>query len=64
MKKMGEKQMKRMTLKEACAYLESATILESIDHGHTITHFGTNADGVWFVMENDCLGKTYIYETM
>ena len=51
-------------LGQAADYLEGATIERTHDAGHVVAHVGRNAEGVHFVMVNDCLGNTALIESM
>jgi len=56
--------MKTLTMQQAADYLESAIIERTQDTGHALTHIGTNAAGVPFVLVNDYTGKTVVTEAM
>lgn len=56
--------MKTMTLQQTADYLEAATIEQTLDRGHAITHIGTNAAGISFVLVNDYTGQTVVSEAM
>lgn len=56
--------MKTMTMQQAADYLETATITRTQDAGHAVTHIGTNAAGVPFVLVNDYTGQTVVTEAM
>lgn len=56
--------MQSLTLGQAADYLVGATIELTHDARHVITHVGRNADGVHFVMVNDCHGNTALIESM
>lgn len=56
--------MKQLTMQQTADYLEAATIMHSHDAGHAITHVGTNAAGVSFVLVNDYTGQTVVTESM
>lgn len=53
--------MQHLTLEQAVDFMESATIEQSIDTGHTIIHIGNagTADSpARFVLMNDMYGRT------
>lgn len=54
--------MKTLTMQQTADYLEGATIQHTHDSGHAVTHIGTNAAGVRFVLVNDCSGQTVVTE--
>jgi len=54
--------MRNLTLEQLAGYLESATIEQSLDAGHAITHIGRNEFGVRFVLVNDCFGNSVVSE--
>jgi|GEM_PF-2405375 len=54
--------MRFLSLDETAAYLEAATIEQSIDKGHCFVHIGLNAMGGKFVMMNDAQGDTVVTE--
>lgn len=54
--------MKTLTMQQAADYLEDAIIERTHDAGHAVTHTGTNAVGVPFVLVNDYTGKTVVTE--
>lgn len=56
--------MKTLTMQQAADYLESAIIEHTHDAGHALTHIGTNAAGVPFVLVNDYTGQTVVTEAM
>lgn len=56
--------MKLIDLAETAAYLETATIEQSIDTGHAIVHTGKNIAGVGFVLVNNYIGDTVLTESM
>lgn len=55
--------MQKLTLEQAANYLEGAIIEHTHDTGDTIIHVGRNAEGVRFVLANDCFGETSIVES-
>ncbi len=55
--------MKKMSMRKAAAYLETATIIEEIDTRHAIVVIGRNAAGARFVMVNDSFGKVILSES-
>lgn len=56
--------MRQLTMAQAASYLAAATIEHTHDTGHAITHTGTNALGVRFVLVNDCTGQTVLTESL
>ena len=56
--------MKAMTLQQTADYLEAANIDHTLNSGHAITHIGTNAAGVPFVLVNDYPGQTVVTEAI
>lgn len=56
--------MKALTMQQTADYLEDASIEHSHDTGHAVTHIGTNAAGVPFVLVNDYTGQTVVTEAM
>lgn len=56
--------MKTLTLQQAADYLEAAIIDHTHDAGHAVTHIGTNAAGVPFVLLNDYIGQTVVTEAI
>lgn len=52
--------MQHLNLEQAADFLEGATIDSTTDLGHAITHTGTTAAGVRFVLVNDCHGRTML----
>lgn len=60
----GEAPMKSLTMQQAADYLEAAIIDRTHDAGHAVTHIGTNAAGVPFVLLNDYTGQTVVTEAM
>lgn len=54
--------MQRLTMQQLADYLETATIEGTTDHGHAITHTGTNEAGARFVLVNDINGDTTLTE--
>lgn len=54
--------MQHLNLQQAADYLEAATIDDTTDTGHAITHTGINAAGTRFVLVNDCHGRTVLVE--
>lgn len=56
--------MKTLTMQQAADYLEAAIIEHTHDAGHAVTHTGTNAAGVPFVLINDYTGQTVVTEAI
>lgn len=56
--------MKQLTMQQTADYLEAATITNTHDASHAVTHTGTNAAGVAFVLVNDYTGQTVVTEAM
>lgn len=54
--------MQHMDLEQAADYLEAATIDNTTDTGHAITHRGISAAGARFVLVNDFNGRTVLFE--
>ncbi|MCC4115292.1 hypothetical protein LLG90_08020 [Aromatoleum toluclasticum] len=54
--------MRHLNQQQAADYLEAATIDSTTDLGHVITHTGTTAAGVRFMLVNDCHGRTVLTE--
>ena len=57
-----QKAMKHLTPEQTADYLESATITNSMDAGHAITHMGVNAAGQSFIMVTNCWEETVVSE--
>lgn len=60
----GKYYMQLIDLQGTAAYLESATIEQSIDAGHAIIHTGKSIAGVGFVLVNNYIGDTVLTESM
>lgn len=56
--------MRTLTPEETADYLEAATVIKSMDAGFAITHMGTNAAGLKFLLMTDCGGETTVTEGM
>lgn len=54
--------MKNITMQECADYLESAEIENSVDLGNVIIHTGISSNGMQFILQNDCYGKTMLGE--
>lgn len=56
--------MKSLTQAETADYLESATIINTMDCGHAIAHIGVTDTGIRFMLVNDCYGNTVVTESL
>ncbi|WP_187427618.1 hypothetical protein [Comamonas sp. Z1] len=54
--------MRTLTPEETADYLESATVIKSMDAGFAITHTGFNAAGIKFLLMTDYNGETTVTE--
>lgn len=54
--------MKALDLNQVATYLEDATILQTIDSGFALTHFGVTSAGNRFFLTNDATGKSSVLE--
>lgn len=54
--------MKALDLNQVAEYLEHATILQTIDGGFALTHYGITSAGNKFFMVNDTEGRTSVLE--
>lgn len=52
--------MHHLTIQEVSAFLEAATIEQTIDEGHAIIHTGTTQSGERFVLVNNLQGETVL----
>ncbi|MES2716470.1 MAG: hypothetical protein V4795_11935 [Pseudomonadota bacterium] len=52
--------MQSLSLAQVADILETATIQNTTDHGHTIVHVGTTEAGHRFVLVNDCNGNSCV----
>ena len=58
----NEKSMKHLRPEETADYLEAATITNSMDAGHAITHMGVSASGHRFMLVTNCREETVLTE--
>lgn len=56
--------MKKLSLEALADYLETATIMQTLDVKHAIIHEGINASGIRFVIVNNCHGETMLSEAI
>lgn len=56
--------MKTLTESETADYLEAATIINTMDGGHAIAHWGISREGFRFMLVNDCHGNTVVTESL
>lgn len=56
--------MRNLTPEETANYLEAATIINSMDAGHAITHMGINEFGIRFMLVTDCWENSVVTEGM
>lgn len=54
--------MKALDLNQVADYLTDATILQTIDGGFALTHYGVNSAGNKFFLVNDAEGKSSVVE--
>lgn len=54
--------MKALDLNQVAHYLADATILQTIDGGFALTHYGVNGAGNKFFLINDAEGKSSVLE--
>lgn len=52
--------MQNLMLAQVADILETSTIENTVDHGHTIIHAGTTEAGNRFVLANSCSGDSVI----
>jgi len=52
--------MQHLTIQEVSAFLETATIDQTIDEGHAIIHMGKTQSGERFVLVNNLRGETVL----
>lgn len=56
--------MKTLTQAETADYLEAATIINTMDAGHAIAHWGISGEGFRFMLVNDCHGNAVVTESV
>lgn len=54
--------MKALDLNQVAEYLENAIILQTIDGGFALTHYGISSVGNKFFLVNDSDGKSFVTE--
>lgn len=54
--------MKALDLSQVADYLANATILQTIDGGFALTHYGVTSTGNKFFLVNDAEGRASVLE--
>ncbi|MDP8567187.1 hypothetical protein [Methylophilus aquaticus] len=54
--------MKALDLNQVANYIADATILQTIDGGFALTHYGVTSAGNKFFLVNDAEGKSSVLE--